>query len=100
MPHENEITDWLLDLMRALSPRMVARGLRQGFGVLGTPTAEQWEVWGRTEYLALDGKGGADVPTVLVGLNSDGRVEWPAVGQVPGSLVDGVIAVPGKLVVL
>src|SRR6478735_1891997 len=73
MPRENEITDWFLELLRGLSPRLVARGLRQGLGVLGTPTSEPWEVRGRTEYAGLDGAGGEKVPTVLVGLNSDGR---------------------------
>jgi len=97
--HENELTDAYLNCLRVLSPKLVARGLKYGLGVSDPPCGKA-SVLGQTEFVGFGPDGLGDVLTVLVGLTATPGVKWPDERRQAGSRVDGVIALPGRLVVL
>lgn len=97
---ENALTDAYLGCLRGLSPRLVARGLKSGLGVSDAPSDGAWTILGRTEFVGFGADRSGDVPTVLIGLTAKPGIQWPTERRRAGSQVDGIIAVPGELVVL
>ena len=99
---EDWVTDQFLDAVRRLSSQGVGTLLRDGLGVSDVPEAAVWTTLGRTEWQDLSAGGAppGGVPTVLLALTGTASLADGAPRDSTASIVDGVVAAGGELVVL